>query len=117
MKSWTTSYANASRALRVAQGCSGHPRPPQPVLTEPDRERSAPPCTGSGGHPRPHPGHHVEPARGDADDDMVTSPMIDSAHSLMRWPVMGDPGMNVVRACVLGHRRLRIENCPLGSLL
>ncbi|MDC2948268.1 helix-turn-helix domain-containing protein [Streptomyces heilongjiangensis] len=32
-----------------------------------------------------------------ASDDVVTSPMIDSAHGLMRWPVKGDPGMSVVR--------------------
>ncbi|NUR59743.1 MAG: helix-turn-helix transcriptional regulator [Catenulispora sp.] len=32
-----------------------------------------------------------------ASDDVVTSPVIDGAHGLMRWPVKGDPGMTVVR--------------------
>ncbi|WP_211264262.1 helix-turn-helix domain-containing protein [Streptosporangium amethystogenes] len=32
-----------------------------------------------------------------ATDDVVTSPMIDSIHGLMRWPVKGDPGMSVIR--------------------
>lgn len=74
-----------------------------------------------------------------ATDDVVTSPMIDSTHSLMRWPVKGDPGMSVVRqrmtepppdnparmrahpgrewlvvlsgtaVLMLGHRRFRVE--------
>ncbi|GAA2069635.1 helix-turn-helix transcriptional regulator [Streptomyces albiaxialis] len=74
-----------------------------------------------------------------AADDIVTSPMIDSAHSLMRWPVKGDPGMTVMRqrmtepppanparmrahpgrewlvvlsgtaVLMLGHRRFRVE--------
>ncbi|MBO4270734.1 helix-turn-helix domain-containing protein [Microbispora triticiradicis] len=74
-----------------------------------------------------------------ADDDVVTSPMIDGAHGLMRWPVKGDPGISVVRQrltepppdnpsrmrahpgrewlvvlsgtaiLMLGHRRLRLE--------
>ncbi len=74
-----------------------------------------------------------------ASDDVVTSPMVDAAHGLMRWPVKGDPGMTVVRQrmtepppdnpsrmrahpgrewlvvlsgtaiLMLGHRRLRIE--------
>ncbi|AWZ08331.1 MULTISPECIES: XRE family transcriptional regulator [unclassified Streptomyces] len=74
-----------------------------------------------------------------AADDVVTSPVIDGAHGLMRWPVKGDPGMTVVRQrmtepppdnparmrahpgrewlvvlsgtaiLLLGHRRLRIE--------
>ncbi|MFF8035659.1 MULTISPECIES: helix-turn-helix domain-containing protein [unclassified Streptomyces] len=35
-----------------------------------------------------------------ASDDIVTSPMIDSTHATMRWPVKGDPGMTVV------HRRM-----------
>jgi transcriptional regulator with XRE-family HTH domain len=73
-----------------------------------------------------------------AADDVVTSPMIDSAHG-MRWPIRGDPGMSVVRqrmaepppdnparmrahpgrewlvvlsgtaVLMLGHRRFRIE--------
>lgn len=30
-------------------------------------------------------------------DDVVTSPMIDGAHGLMRWSIKGDPGMSVVR--------------------
>jgi transcriptional regulator with XRE-family HTH domain len=72
-------------------------------------------------------------------DDVVTSPVIDSAHALMRWPVKGDPGVSVVRqrmtepppddpgrmrahsgrewlvvlsgtaVLMLGHRRLRLE--------
>ncbi|MFD1507609.1 helix-turn-helix domain-containing protein [Georgenia yuyongxinii] len=33
----------------------------------------------------------------DASDDVVTSPMIDAPHGLMRWPIKGDPGMTVVR--------------------
>jgi transcriptional regulator with XRE-family HTH domain len=32
-----------------------------------------------------------------APDDVVTSPIIDSAHGLMRWPVKSDPGVSVVR--------------------
>jgi len=32
-----------------------------------------------------------------AADDIVSSPMIDSAHGSMRWLVKGDPGMSVVR--------------------
>ncbi|MEU7139690.1 XRE family transcriptional regulator [Nocardia sp. NPDC046473] len=32
-----------------------------------------------------------------ASDDVVTSPMIDGAHGLMRWSIKGDPGMSVVR--------------------
>ncbi|MFB7336758.1 helix-turn-helix domain-containing protein [Streptomyces adustus] len=32
-----------------------------------------------------------------AADDVVSSPMIDAAHSLMRWSVKADPGMTVVR--------------------
>ncbi|MEU4142745.1 XRE family transcriptional regulator [Streptomyces parvulus] len=32
-----------------------------------------------------------------AADDVVSSPMIDAAHGLMRWPVKSDPGMTVVR--------------------
>ncbi|MFI7001156.1 helix-turn-helix domain-containing protein [Nocardia sp. NPDC050175] len=32
-----------------------------------------------------------------APDDVVTSPMIDGAHGLMRWSIKGDPGMSVVR--------------------
>ncbi|GAA4206389.1 helix-turn-helix domain-containing protein [Microbispora amethystogenes] len=74
-----------------------------------------------------------------AADDVVTSPMIDGAHGLMRWPVKSDPGMSVVRQrmvepppdnpsrmrahpgrewlvvlsgtaiLMLGHRRLRLE--------
>ncbi|MBM9509310.1 XRE family transcriptional regulator [Actinacidiphila acididurans] len=74
-----------------------------------------------------------------ASDDVVISPMIDSAHGLMRWPVKGDPGMSVVRqrmtepppdnpsrmrahpgrewlvvlsgtaVLLLGHRRFRVE--------
>lgn len=74
-----------------------------------------------------------------APDDVVTSPMIDSAHAMMRWPVKGEPGVSVVRqrmtepppdspgrmrahpgrewlvvlsgtaVLLLGHRRIRIE--------
>ncbi|MFJ9909080.1 helix-turn-helix domain-containing protein [Streptomyces sp. NPDC101152] len=74
-----------------------------------------------------------------ASDDVVTSPMIDGAHGLMRWPIKGVPGMSVVRqrmtepppdnpsrmrahpgrewlvvlsgtaVLLLGHRRLRVE--------
>ncbi|MFF5724212.1 helix-turn-helix domain-containing protein [[Kitasatospora] papulosa] len=74
-----------------------------------------------------------------ASDDVVTSPTIDAAHGLMRWPVKGDPGMSVVRQrmtepppdnparmrahpgrewlvvlsgtaiLMLGHRRFRVE--------
>ncbi|MFI6597409.1 helix-turn-helix domain-containing protein [Nonomuraea sp. NPDC050536] len=32
-----------------------------------------------------------------ATDDVVTSPMIDGAHGVMRWPIKGDPGMTVMR--------------------
>ncbi len=32
-----------------------------------------------------------------ASDDVITSPMIDAAHNLMRWPIKGSPGMSVVR--------------------
>lgn len=32
-----------------------------------------------------------------AADDVVISPVIDSAHGLMRWPIKGDPGMSVMR--------------------
>lgn len=32
-----------------------------------------------------------------ATDDVVTSPMIDGTHGLMRWPIKGDPGMTVMR--------------------
>jgi transcriptional regulator with XRE-family HTH domain len=32
-----------------------------------------------------------------ASDDVVTNPIIDSAHGLKRWPVKSDPGMTVVR--------------------
>ncbi|MEV4841462.1 XRE family transcriptional regulator [Nonomuraea sp. NPDC049486] len=73
-----------------------------------------------------------------ATDDVVISPMIDDTHSLMRWPVKGDPGVSVVRQrmtappdspsrmrahpgrewlvvlsgtaiLMLGHRRFRLE--------
>ncbi|MFD3477443.1 helix-turn-helix domain-containing protein [Streptomyces sp. NPDC058695] len=74
-----------------------------------------------------------------ASDDVITSPMIDAAHGMMRWPVKGDPGMSVVRQrmtepppdnpsrmrahpgrewlvvlsgtaiLMLGHRRFRVE--------
>ncbi|WP_174186539.1 helix-turn-helix domain-containing protein [Nocardia barduliensis] len=74
-----------------------------------------------------------------ASDDVVTSPMIDSAHGVMRWPIKGDPGMTVMRQrmtqpppddparmrahpgrewivvlsgtaiLMLGHRRFRVE--------
>ncbi|MGY0068781.1 helix-turn-helix domain-containing protein [Streptomyces sp. QTS137] len=74
-----------------------------------------------------------------ASDDVVTSPMIDGAHGLMRWPVKADPGMTVMRQRItepppdnpsrmrahpgrewlvvlsgtailmLGHRRFRVE--------
>ncbi|WP_327297844.1 helix-turn-helix domain-containing protein [Streptomyces sp. NBC_01197] len=32
-----------------------------------------------------------------ATDDVISSPVIDSAHQLMRWSVRADPGMTVVR--------------------
>jgi len=32
-----------------------------------------------------------------ASDDVVTSPVIDAAHGLMRWSIKADPGMSVVR--------------------
>jgi transcriptional regulator with XRE-family HTH domain len=74
-----------------------------------------------------------------ASDDVVSSPMIDGAHGLMRWLIKGDPGITVVRqrmtepppdnparmrahpgrewlvvlsgtaVLMLGHRRLRVE--------
>ncbi len=74
-----------------------------------------------------------------AADDVVISPMIDTAHGLMRWPMRGDPGMTVMRqrmtgpppdnparmrahpgrewlvvlsgtaVLMLGHRRVRVE--------
>jgi transcriptional regulator with XRE-family HTH domain len=74
-----------------------------------------------------------------AADDVVTSPVIDATHGLMRWPVKADPGMSVVRQrmtepppknpahmrahpgrewlvvlsgtaiLMLGHRRFRVE--------
>lgn len=74
-----------------------------------------------------------------AADDVVTSPMIDRTHGLMRWPIKADPGMTVMRqrltepppdnparmrahpgrewlvvlsgtaVLMLGHRRFRVE--------
>ncbi|WP_443075695.1 helix-turn-helix domain-containing protein [Streptomyces sp. TRM 70351] len=74
-----------------------------------------------------------------ATDDVITSPVIDGAHGLMRWPVRAEPGLTVVRqrmtepppdsparmrahpgrewlvvlsgtaVLLLGHRRLRVE--------
>ncbi|MQS09369.1 helix-turn-helix domain-containing protein [Streptomyces alkaliphilus] len=74
-----------------------------------------------------------------ATEDIVTSPMIDNAHRIMRWRVKGDPGMSVMRqyltepppdnparmrahpgrewlvvlsgtaTLMLGHRRFRVE--------
>lgn len=32
-----------------------------------------------------------------ATDDVISSPVIDSAHQVMRWPVRADPGVTVVR--------------------
>jgi transcriptional regulator with XRE-family HTH domain len=32
-----------------------------------------------------------------ASDDVVTSPVVDHAHGMLRWPVRADPGMTVVR--------------------
>lgn len=32
-----------------------------------------------------------------ATDDVISSPMIDAAHSQMRWPIKAEPGMTVVR--------------------
>ncbi|GAA0930800.1 XRE family transcriptional regulator [Nonomuraea longicatena] len=32
-----------------------------------------------------------------ATDDVVTSPMIDGTHGVMRWPIKSDPGMTVMR--------------------
>ena len=32
-----------------------------------------------------------------ASDDVVTSPMIDGAHGVLRWTIKADPGMSVVR--------------------
>jgi transcriptional regulator with XRE-family HTH domain len=74
-----------------------------------------------------------------APDDVITSPIVDGAHGLMRWPVRSDPGVTVVRQrmtqqppadpakmrahpghewlvvlsgtaiLMLGHRRFRVE--------
>ncbi|NNH70559.1 helix-turn-helix transcriptional regulator [Nocardia uniformis] len=74
-----------------------------------------------------------------APDDVVTSPMIDGARGIMRWPIKSDPGVTVIRQrmtepppdnptrmrahpgrewlvvlsgtaiLMLGHRRFRIE--------
>ncbi|MGW7351767.1 helix-turn-helix domain-containing protein [Streptomyces sp. NPDC054784] len=74
-----------------------------------------------------------------ASDDVVTSPIIDSAHSRMSWPIRAEPGMTVMRqrmtepppdnpsrmrahpgrewlvvlsgtaVLMLGHRRFRVE--------
>lgn len=30
-------------------------------------------------------------------DDVISHPMIDGAHGLMRWPIKADPGMTVIR--------------------
>ncbi|APU15389.1 MULTISPECIES: helix-turn-helix domain-containing protein [Actinoalloteichus] len=30
-------------------------------------------------------------------DDVISNPMIDGAHSVMRWPIKADPGMTVMR--------------------
>lgn len=30
-------------------------------------------------------------------DDVITSPIIDASHGLMRWPIKADPGITVVR--------------------
>src|SRR3954451_13937607 len=32
-----------------------------------------------------------------AADDVITSPVVDGAHGLLRWPIKADPGMSVVR--------------------
>ncbi|MEV4806979.1 XRE family transcriptional regulator [Nonomuraea sp. NPDC049421] len=32
-----------------------------------------------------------------AGDDVISNPMIDASHQLMRWPVKADPGLSVVR--------------------
>ncbi|MET8869389.1 XRE family transcriptional regulator [Nonomuraea sp. NPDC004580] len=32
-----------------------------------------------------------------AGDDVISNPMIDAPHQLMRWPVKADPGLSVVR--------------------
>lgn len=32
-----------------------------------------------------------------AGDDVISSPMIDGAHGVLRWPIKADPGMTVVR--------------------
>lgn len=37
-----------------------------------------------------------------ASDDVITSPTIDSAHDLMRWPIKADPGMSVMRQRLTG---------------
>ncbi|OMH25996.1 XRE family transcriptional regulator [Tersicoccus phoenicis] len=37
-----------------------------------------------------------------ASDDVVISPVIDSAHGLMRWSVRADPGVTVVRQRITG---------------
>ncbi|ASO21656.1 transcriptional regulator with XRE-family HTH domain [Actinoalloteichus hoggarensis] len=72
-------------------------------------------------------------------DDVITSPMIDGAHGVLRWPIKAEPGMTVMRqrittpppddpagmrahpgrewlvvlsgtaVLLLGHRRLRME--------
>ncbi|MFI7241593.1 helix-turn-helix domain-containing protein [Streptomyces qinglanensis] len=74
-----------------------------------------------------------------ASDDVVTSPIVDSAHGMLQWPLKSDPGVTVVRqrmtdpppdnparmrahpgrewlvvlsgtaVLLLGHRRLRVE--------
>ncbi|MFE9382777.1 helix-turn-helix domain-containing protein [Streptomyces sp. NPDC007025] len=74
-----------------------------------------------------------------ASDDVVTSPVVDSAHGMLQWPLKSDPGVTVVRqrmtdpppdnparmrahpgrewlvvlsgtaVLLLGHRRLRVE--------
>lgn len=43
-----------------------------------------------------------------AGDDIVTSPVIDAAHGLMRWPMRAEPGMSVVRQ--------RMTNPPPDSM-
>ena len=37
-----------------------------------------------------------------ASDDVITSPVIDGAHHLMRWPIKADPGMTVMRQRLTG---------------
>lgn len=37
-----------------------------------------------------------------ASDDVITSPMVDGAHGLMRWSIKADPGLTVIRQRMTG---------------